>query len=55
MGYIAIAMLGAIFGFAVAASMCAAGRADQEAEMFRLYEVLKQYKEIEHDYQNNQQ
>lgn len=55
MGYIAVAMLGGTLGFIVAALMCASGRAAAEEEIFRLYEVLKQYKEIEHDHQNNQQ
>lgn len=46
-------MLGATIGFLVAAVMCAAGRADEEAELSRLYETLKQYKEIELDYRRH--
>lgn len=53
MGYIVVAMFSAIFGFAVATLLSASARADAEAELFRLYEVLRQYKEIEHDHQNN--
>lgn len=49
MGYIVVAMLSAIFGFTVASLLSASARADAEAELFRLYEVLKQYKEIEHE------
>ena len=53
MGYIVVAMFGGTVGFIVAVLMCAAGRASAEEELFRLYEVLRQYKEIEHDHQNN--
>jgi uncharacterized membrane-anchored protein YhcB (DUF1043 family) len=53
MWYVAVAMISGTIGFLFAALMCASGRADLEAELFRLYEVLKQYKEILNDHQNN--
>jgi hypothetical protein len=48
-----MAMFGGTVGFIVAVLMCASGRAAAEEELFRMYEVLKQYKEIEHDHQNS--
>ena len=44
MGYIVVAMLGATFGFTVAALLSASARADAEAELFRVYDLLESYK-----------
>lgn len=54
MSYIVIALLSATFGFMVATLICASGRADSEAELFRLYEVIKQHREIENEQRNQQ-
>lgn len=44
MGYIVVAMFSAIFGFVVAALLSASARADAEAELFRVYDLLESYK-----------
>ena len=53
MDYLVIAMISGTLGFMIAAVLCAAGRADEEAELLRLYETLKQYKEIENQHQKH--
>ena len=48
--YIVVALLSAIFGFGVAALMCASGRASAEEELFRLYQTIADYKKILEEY-----
>lgn len=50
MGYIVVAMFSAIFGFMVAAVLCAAGRASAEEELFRLYQTIADYQKNLSDY-----
>lgn len=50
MSYIVIALLSAIFGFGVAALMCASSRASAEEELFRLYQTIADYKKILEEY-----
>lgn len=61
MNYVVVALLSAIFGFGVAAVMCASGRASTEEELFRLYQTiadyqktLEEYKRLNHEHRNNQ-
>lgn len=59
MSYIVVALLSAIFGFGVAALMCASGKASAEEELFRLYQTIADYQKILSEYkilnhENNQ-
>ena len=48
--YIVVALLSAIFGFMVAAVMCASGRASAEEELFRLYQTIGDYQKTLAEY-----